>query len=213
MREGGLTPARSVSAISAASGESWLCSLSTQSYAGLALPWSPCRQGGRHSLWSQGAVGCGVAARYHRGYVLCLGFSSEHAALRGKVHMGSLRTNYSVWQCSWSQAIGQLWDKISGNSPDSKEQYQPPLPCQDEKAYAFLFCNLRRKIKIVVFIFNNSFRQNGWVVLQYWFMSCCKMQELFVIANFIDLDSKDFSTVMSCIVLFLSSPAIWIIDK
>ena len=35
------------------------------------------------------------------------------------------------------------------------------------------------------------------------------MQELFVIANFIDLDSKNFSTVMFYIVFFLSSPAIW----
>lgn len=34
------------------------------------------------------------------------------------------------------------------------------------------------------------------------------MQELFVVANFIDLDSKNFSTVMFYVVFFLFSPAI-----
>lgn len=35
-------------------------------------------------------------------------------------------------------------------------------------------------------------------------MGCCKMQELLMIANFIDLDSKNFSTVMFYIVFSLS---------
>lgn len=34
------------------------------------------------------------------------------------------------------------------------------------------------------------------------------MQELFMIANFIDPDSNNFSTVMFYIVFFLSTPAI-----
>lgn len=41
MHEGGLTPARGVSAISVVSDGSWLCSLSPWSRAGLALPWQP----------------------------------------------------------------------------------------------------------------------------------------------------------------------------
>lgn len=35
------------------------------------------------------------------------------------------------------------------------------------------------------------------------------MQELFMIANFIDVDSKNFSTVMFYIVFFLFSSALW----
>lgn len=39
-------------------------------------------------------------------------------------------------------------------------------------------------------------------------MGCCKMQELLMIANFIDLDSKNFSTVMFYIVFSLPTPAV-----
>ena len=41
MHERGLTPAHGVSAISTVSDELWLCSLSPQSRAELALPWQP----------------------------------------------------------------------------------------------------------------------------------------------------------------------------
>lgn len=105
MCEGGLTPARDVSAISAVSNGSWLCSLSPRSRAGLALPWQP---GGviasrvastacvlASSLMAAPAV-CGVAAHYQHDCVLCLGFSSEHTAPQGRMHVGSLRTSCLV---------------------------------------------------------------------------------------------------------------------